>query len=240
MTSTPIARIVDTARITCAGALDGIIRLETFNTFKEFFNRTNAWLFQLPVYIVPTANDYVIDTTQNAIVSRLMYLGRPDNQPFTAPIYAPGCPPQFILASSTGSVESFRPDLMTSQWGILLNAGLRQPVLRIYTNPQVNETWLATLALNVTDPTDPDGLPDGPPDWVVEKYYDILSHGVISKLMVQAGKPYSSPQGAEYHGRKFNQGVGTARSEVRNMFLFDGQSWQYPRGWMSRAARRNY
>ena len=49
--------------------------------------------------------------------------------------------------------------------------------------------------------------------------------------MLQPGKPYSSLPGAQYHGRKFNEAVGLARKEVRHMFLFGAQRWDFPHGW---------
>ena len=72
----------------------------------------------------------------------------------------------------------------------------------------------------------------GPPDWVLEKYLNAIASGVASALMLQPGKPYSCQMpGAQYHGRKFNEGVGLARTEIRNMFTYGGQRWNFPGGW---------
>ena len=35
--------------------------MEVFNVLKEFFQRTDAWLLELPVYIVPQINDYQLN-----------------------------------------------------------------------------------------------------------------------------------------------------------------------------------
>ena len=61
MSSTNLVRLQDMARIAAPGALDGMIRMETFNVLKEFFQRTDAWLFEMPVYIVPQINDYQLE-----------------------------------------------------------------------------------------------------------------------------------------------------------------------------------
>jgi hypothetical protein len=237
MTTTPMSRIHDTARIHCAGVLDGMVRLEMFYVFKDFFERTDAWLMEIPVYVIPSTNDYTIDTCQNAVVNRLMQVDRPDNiNPQIC--YLPGKYPQFLQLTPSGGTESLDPIFRSAREGMLLNSGTKCPILRLHWNPQSNETWVATVSLNITDPTDKDGLPDCIPDWLVEKYNQTLCDGVISKLMLQAGKPYSSPQGAEYHGKKYNQGVGTARNEARKMFVYGAQRWGYPRGWMTRTARR--
>jgi hypothetical protein len=151
------------------------------------------------------------------------------------PGYAPMCPPQYLTVAvdDTASIESQNPMFRTQRAGVLLNAGTKCPILRIVENPNVNEIWVATLALNPCDPTDSDGFVS-PPDWVMEKYTRYIASGVICQLMLQPAKPYSSTQGAQYHGRKFNEGVGLARTEMRNMFSYGGQHWLFPQGWKSR------
>ena len=239
MTSTNMARLNDMIRVSCPGALDGTIRMEMFNVLKEFFQRTNAWILEIPVYIVPTSNDYRIDTGQNVVVNRLMGVGRlPSPLPpggAWPPSYAPTCPPQYLSVSTdnTASSESQNPMFRNPRAGALLNAGTKHPILRISENPGESEMWLATLALVPCDPTDSEGFTN-PPDWVMEKYLSYIRSGAVCQLMLQAGKPYSSVPGSQYHGRKFNEGVGLARTEVRHMFGFAMQHWLYPSGWNAR------
>jgi hypothetical protein len=70
---------------------------------------------------------------------------------------------------------------------------------------------------------------------VIEKYLNYLANGVNMRLMLQPGKPYSSLPGSQYHGRMFNQGVGLCRTEVRRMFTYGSQRWNFPGGWNSSA-----
>jgi hypothetical protein len=237
MTTTNLARMQDIVRMNCGGALDGIIRAESFNVLKEFFQRTNAWLLEITVFIVPTTNDYQIETGQNVIVNRLMSLERPRSPPTPdgefPPDYLPMCPPQYLPVTQSENQpysEAQNPLFRTRRSGVLLNAGTKCPLLRISQNPAANETWIATLALNICDPLDMDGFAS-PPDWIMEKYLDYLASGVCKRLMLQAGKPYSSQPGASYHGRKYNEGVGLARTEARNMFTYGAQRWSFPGGW---------
>ncbi|HWI69133.1 MAG TPA: hypothetical protein VNS88_12270 [Nitrospiraceae bacterium] len=234
MTTTNMARLNDMVRISAPGALDGIIRMEVFNVLKDFFQRTNCWLIEVPVYIVATTNDYQIETGQNVIVNRLMGLGRLDSPPpldgSWLSAYAPMCPPQYLTAAHGQGTEAQDPLFRTRRVGALLNPGTKCPILRIFENPAAEEVWVATLALNTGDPTDPDGFVS-PPDWIVEKYLRHLASGVICQLMLQPAKPYSSLPGAQYHGRKFNEGVGLARTEIRHMFNYSGQAWAFPGGW---------
>ena len=136
---------------------------------------------------------------------------------------------------NTASIEAQNPDLFGhgGQGRTFLNAGSKCPILRIYENPTATEIWVATLALTTCDPTDSDGFV-APPDWIMEKYLRYLVSGVVCQMMLQPGKPYSSVPGSQYHGRVFNQGVGLARTEVRNLFNYGGQNWSFPQGWNAR------
>lgn len=239
MTTTALARLNDMVRISAPGALDGMIRMAMFDTLQEFFQRSDSWLMEIAVPICYDTNDYQIDTGQNAIVNRLMALERPCSPPppnqLWPPGYVPTCPPQYLSVSESAQIqESQNPLFRIPREGVLLNAGVKCPILRILLNPQANEMWIATLSLNVSDPVDPNGFPE-PPDWLIEKYRSGLASGIICRLMIQPGKPYSSVQGAQYHGRVFNTTIGTARTEVRRMFGYGAQRWTFPKGW--RASR---
>jgi hypothetical protein len=243
MPSTNMARIQDLVRMDCPGAMDGIIRLSIFNMMKEFFQRSDAWLLEIPVFIVPETNDYQLTTGQNVVINRLMMLERPRSPPPPEgqwpPAYLPTCPPQFLpvaagAGGSTPDVEAQNPLFRVARAGALLNAGSKCPILRIVENPNAQEVWIATVALTPCDPTDGEGFVE-PPDYLMEKYLAYIACGAVAKLMTQPAKPYSSVPGSQYNGRKFNEGVGLARKEVRHMFNYSGQRWQFPQGWNARS-----
>jgi hypothetical protein len=257
MTTTNMARLNDMVRVSAPGSLDGAIRMEMYNCLREFFERSDAWLFELPVYVVETTNDYILETGVNATVNRLMGLERPRSPPppgVWSPSYVPTCPPQYLAVTAndtsaeempiqypstynvSSATEAQNPLFRVRRSGVLLNAGVKCPVLRIAMNPSAQEIWIATLSLNVCDPTDSDGFTE-PPDWLMSKYLDYLASGITMRLMLQPGKPYSSINGAQYHGRKFNQGVGIARTEVRRMLTYGAQRWNFPQGWNSARPR---
>jgi hypothetical protein len=233
--STNMVRLNDMVRMSITGALDGIIRAETYNVLKEFLARTDGWLLELPVYITPDSNDYQLETGQNVSINRLMGLDRLNLTPnnLVPPPYLPMCPPQFLVATQAGNAsEGYDPNLRVQRAGVILNAGAKCPILRISSNPSANEIWIATLSLNICDPVDSEGFVS-PPDWMLEKYLNYLANGVRSALMLQPGKPYSSLPGAQYNGRKFNEGVGLCRTEVRRLFTYGTQRWQFPQGYNS-------
>lgn len=257
MISESITRLNDMVRVNTPGSLDGVIRLELFNVLREFFQRSDSWLLEIPVFVVQWTNDYMIDTGQNAVVNRLLGLERPRSPPppeMWMPEYVPTCPPQYLAVTArdqsaedmpiqypstynvSSATEAQNPLFRVRRSGVLLNAGVKCPILRIAMNPSANETWIATLSMNVSDPVDSEGF-TCPPDWLMSKYMDYIASGAICRLMLQPGKPYSSVQGAQYHGRRFNEGVGIARTEVRRMLTYGAQRWNFPQGWNSARPR---
>ena len=105
--STNMVRLQDSVRVAVPGALDGMIRMAMYNVLKEFFQRTNCWLLELPVFISPPSNDYVLNTGQNVVVNRLMGLGRPQTPPpVDLGTYAPMCPPQFLASVVTDTLPT--------------------------------------------------------------------------------------------------------------------------------------
>jgi hypothetical protein len=240
MTTSALNRVIDTARIHCPGAGEGMMRLEIFNVLKEFFSRTSMWTFEMIVTVIRHSNDYMIETGQNVAVVRLMSINRPRTEPPLPPRYLPTDPPQYLelwtVEGQWGTNEAINPLYSVPRDAVLLNAGTKCPIMRIRWNPQADELWVVTFALNVTDPTDSEGLPNVP-DWIIDKYNNQISDGVISRLMLQPGKPYSSQQGAAFHGRRFFQGMGQARQDARNMFTYGSQRWSFPQTWNYRRPR---
>lgn len=227
--SISIVRLLDLVRIDCPGVTDGILRNTLFNILREFFRRSNVWLFEMPVYITADTNDYVLNTCQNANVIRLMSLDKPQWFPTDGIEYVPGCPPQFIkYPTVTPNAQTSNPFPRAPREGGLLNAGSKCPILRIFWNPGNPDIWIALLALSVADPVDGRGIPTDMPDWIIEKYFDYIANGVSGKLMLSPNKPYSSPKLAEYNMRKFHEGVGLARTENRHLFTYGSQRWMFP------------
>lgn len=98
--------------------------------------------------------------------------------------------------------------------------------------PQEPATYTARVALNVADPVvepgeDGEGYPEFP-DWVLEKYGNGLLSGLLSRMMSQIAKPYTSPTIALYHGRVFRNATNDARVEGAQQNVYRAQSWRFP------------
>lgn len=272
MASPTVMRILDTARVNASGALDGTMRLEFFNTMKDFLSQTTIWKEFLNIYIDPNCYDYDLVTDSKGVVFMLMGLGRP-NSPFIPVTSEFGTPvveasppaPGTVVANPTGQASGdfnndVNADLSTSasqaayaaqytptaynravmekspRRGALIASGGPDAILRVFDLPASPELWIADVALTVSDPTDGDGLPFVP-DWIVQKYQDAITSGLLSRVMVHPGKPYTNKEAAAYHGRKYMSGVSAARLDARHGANYGGQRWAYPQQFRARTQR---
>ena len=113
--------------------------------------------------------------------------------------------------------EAQNPLFRSRRDGVLLNAGSRNPILRIFENPSADEVWIAMLALTPSDPVDSDGFVD-PPDWVMAAVlWDRWRQ--YPRSMLQLESLIFSLKGADTTG-EFNEVIGLAKTEVRHMFTF--------------------
>lgn len=98
-------------------------------------------------------------------------------------------------------------------------------------------TYTARVSLTVNDPLDREGYPVFPM-WVLNKYQNDIIDGVLGRMMSQAAKPYSNPQLAIFHTRKFSAAIAFARVEANRHNIYRGQRWQFPQGFSRRKASR--
>lgn len=69
------------------------------------------------------------------------------------------------------------------------------------------------------------------PEWVYNRYFDGIVHGVVSQMMSQPAKPYTNLALAAYNSRMYKQVVHRAKNESLQGFRFRGTGWSYPQAW---------
>lgn len=99
------------------------------------------------------------------------------------------------------------------------------------------DTWTATCAITITDPTTSDGYPVAPA-WIVDKYRSIIIHGTLAMLFSQPAKPYTSDKLAIFHGKHFEAGKGKGKAEAQQRNLYGGQAWRFPQAFATRRWQR--
>lgn len=88
--------------------------------------------------------------------------------------------------------------------------------------PQNVRSGEALLALK------PDNIQVELPYDVLTKYWEAIVSGVLHRLYMQPGKPYSDLNASQIHGRLYRSGVASARGDAQSWHLRDQASWQFP------------
>lgn len=99
--------------------------------------------------------------------------------------------------------------------------------VRLQNVPSESQRLNAIVALTVNDPTEDGGFPQFPEELLV-KYSSGILDGLLSRMMTQPAKPYSSEKNAALHGFRFRQATNLAKREAQTGNLFGGQTWRFP------------
>lgn len=127
---------------------------------------------------------------------------------------------------------------LTTASGSVVSARMPEPgMIVLHREPGQVETYTAELALTVTDPVDREGYPEFP-DWFLNKYGTDILDGVLGRMMSQLAKPYSQPQLAQYHMRRFMQSMNKAANEAIHGNVYRGQRWSFPQNFAARRKAR--
>jgi hypothetical protein len=101
-------------------------------------------------------------------------------------------------------------------------------VLNLITEVSSDTDVVATVIITTGEPLDSDDFPLVP-DWITEKYFQVLIDGLLSRLMASPGKPYFNERLSVLHMRKFSSGKALAKGFANRSNLFGAQRWRYPK-----------
>lgn len=204
--SPAVDRLLDNLRINLPGAVDSTILLELYNTLKDFCKWSKAWQAVVPIQVQPGCRVYLFATVA----------GKPE--------YLLGVIPKKDMA-----VDGTDPPSEISPGGPgRVNAVMPEPgKLVLQYEPNEEQEFCVNVSLNVTDPVLRTGLPIFP-DWIIEQYDEALKEGTLSRMMFQASKPYTSLQGATYHGVSYRKLRNEARNSINTGNVYGGQRWMFP------------
>lgn len=69
---------------------------------------------------------------------------------------------------------------------------------------------------------------DVAPDDAGNVWFDEILDGILGKIYLHPGKLYTNPASAQYHLRRFRQGIATARDTARRRYTRTENSWVFP------------
>jgi hypothetical protein len=101
--------------------------------------------------------------------------------------------------------------------------------------PNTVQTLTAYFVKTVDLPADR-GVPLMP-DALFKKYFSPLLDGVLGRLMAQPNKSYSDAKMADYHLKRFRNGIAKARVEAQRANTSGAGSWRFPQTFSVRGQR---
>ena len=118
--------------------------------------------------------------------------------------------------------------------GFPINASMQVPGEVTFGFPPTTAgTYTARVVLTINDPTQRDGYPEFP-QWIFTKYRLGILDGVLGQMMSQPAKPYTNPQLAQYHMKKFRNAIVIASSESDRKNVLGRQAWRFPQSFSVR------
>lgn len=239
MSCAPTDRLLQTLRVRVPGVTDGLLEVELFNILDEFFRRTSAWRFESNIDLQQGVNEYGFGTPGNTVVVRL--LGVSQNG---IPV-----PPSSAV---TGQIQSNIGTLVPSQ--IFPDGDVVVP----YEVSDINDSHVFSYAIyrpnyiQIVGTVDDDAI-QYPLDtvtalslttgclecdcgewnvdeWMWDAFFHAWLHGTLGTLYGMPAKPWSNPQLALMHFKKFRNRMAYHKQEATKGFNYAVPSWSFPRG----------
>lgn len=213
-------RLMNQVRNQLPGSSDSGIKGVMFDVINEFFDVSNAWTEWLQFSINVNQQLYSIYPQHGGMILRLIAVYDSNQVPLPASI---------VLGPQPNNTSSSVPAQYIPPPGALLSLTFPQ-------NTSMQGSIL--VAKNVILPNNKDEIPDAP-SWLFPFYGRYITEGIVGTLQLQKGKPYydPSPLGAQFHLRKFRDGMAMAKVATMRSNLFGGQSWRYPAQWRTNSQR---
>jgi hypothetical protein len=209
-------RLYNDVKIDLPGVTDAVFKQELFRVLKDFFDKTNIWIEEVPITGMPNVTLYPFTVAGKGTPSRLMMLFNPALSPPALP-----------------------------RW-IQTYVAMPEPgVIQVGYAPSEQVQWVAAVTKNIVDPVDAESYPEiddgtGPvadKTWIIDKYRDCLSFGVLYRLQMQPTKPYSNPVLGKYNYGHYMSERGKARADAMKQNAYGAQNWQFPQAWATTARK---
>lgn len=202
ITTTPWKRLYDDIKIQIPGVLDAVQAQVTFSLFKDFCDKTNIWQEEVAVPVLPDVITYPFVLLGRGQPNRLMMMYDP----------AQGSRDKHWVQ---GNVQMTVPGILTISY-----------------SPSTAATWNAVIAKTPIDPTMTDKYPNMEPSayWIVDKYREALTFGILGRLQKMPGKPYSNSKEAKDNTQYYISERSKARTDMIKANTFGGQRWAFPQG----------
>jgi len=207
-----LERMFALADIELVGASRAGLKTMLYEVMDEFISDSNCWSEQIPLTLSSNIQTYTLTPSQGGAILRLVAVIDQN---------CVGYPSFLQIGSGPPGAPSVNPP------GALLQLVWPQ-------NTTIPVTVIVIKKLTL--PTQKHDVPDAP-QWLLPIYERQILDGLLGRMMLQPNKSYSSKDGAQYHLKRFRDGIAVAKTAVMRSNLFGGQSWRFPRNFRTQSQR---
>jgi hypothetical protein len=237
MTCAPTDRLLQTLRTRVAGATDDMLKLDLFNTMDEFFRRTSAWKYEIAIELKEDTYEYDLETPASATFVRVMSASHngipvPNTQSGVVQSSVGVLVPELTFPDGDALFQEFSSDEAPD--GTFTWALYRPSYISFTGVPGADGRkypFIMVIALSLAKGCLEEDCDNWEiPDWMYDMYFDAFLDGALGRLYSMPAKPWTNPQMALFHGRKFRSAMGYRKQEIRRGFAYNIQTWRFPRG----------
>ncbi len=232
----PIDRLMQTLLVHAPGATEAIVKLELFNIMDDFFRRTNAWKADVPFELIEGQHEYAIPVPAGGVVVRIMSVNHND-------IPVPKSTTGQTTESSLGRIETdqlfpdgdslYAPDVSDLNAGAFTWAIYRPDYLTVTGEIDAEKRQyplIAAFSLSLARSCLECECGDWDiPEWMFDAYFSVWNDGTLASLYGMPAKPWSNPQLALIHGKKYRNRQGFHKQEAARGFAYSAPTWRFPR-----------
>jgi hypothetical protein len=230
-------RLLNTLKVRLSGVTEAALQLELFNTIDEFFRKTNAWRYESDVTLAQGSTQYPIFPPAATALVQIMgvtHKGIP-----VAPMSTGGSAltqrGQITADILSGTEDAtYFPDATVSEGGVFAYSLYYPQYITIDIPPSEEATEfpikitlaLTLAAINLEDDAGEWALEP----WMYESFHEAWVDGTQGRMMSMANKPWTNPQMAVYHMKRFRNAMAQAKHQFGTGMIFNATSWRFPRG----------
>lgn len=243
-TCTPGDRLLQTILVQAPGTTEAVVRLHMFNVMDEFFRRTSVWRYQADLILEEEVTEYSYGIPEESVFVRMLEVTH-NGVPVSPTQVAGGS-----LSGSTGRMSAdltfpdgdaiFFSDISDKNVGTgIFSYAIYKPQTVTITVPpsaeQVKFPLIMVVALSIARECLECECTDWQvPDWMYDMFFQDWLDGILSRLFMMPGKPWTSKELFGYHGKRFRQAMAQRKVEANKGFVYNKPGWVYPRtgGWV--------
>lgn len=208
---TGVNQLIQALQASVAGASLAALQLELFNAFREFCQRSNAWVaFDSQAYEQGVTDYSIFSPDARAQISTVLSVAI-DGRPIVgwAGRYLPGdnsfqtghlINPEKLIDSAVNSVRL--PAGGYSGTTLQVGMALRPTLL------DLDNLYL--------------------PEMLAQEHFDTIRCGALARLLAHRGRPYFDREFSKENRRQFLSGLGRARQKTLVRFAQQPAPWRFP------------